>query len=330
MRSLERIKKILGRRILPPKRRTTLIGAISLAALFALWLLFAPPLSFSGPETVKIKDGMTLTEIGEEFKDHDIIHSPVVFDTIVLIFAGEKGAQAGTYYFNMPHSVFAVAWRVIRGEYGIDPVRVVIPEGSSVADISGILAKDIPDFDTKTFLAEAKGMEGELFPDTYFFLPDITPEDAIAAMNANFKAKMSSISPLIAASGHTPDDVVIMASILEKEALTYDDRRIVAGILWKRISIGMPLQVDATFLYINGKNTYQLTTDDLATDSPYNTYKYKGLPPTPIDNPGLDALRAAADPEDSDYLYYLSDKSGTIHYATDFAEHEENRYLYLN
>jgi len=121
-----------------------------------------------------------------------------------------------------------------------------------------------------------------------------------------------------------------MASILEGEALTTSDRKLVAGVLWRRLEIGMPLQVDATFSYVNGKTTFELTLDDLKIDSPYNTYKYKGLPPTPINNPGLNSINAALYPTKTKYLYFLSGNDGKMHYARTFEEHKRNRQLYLN
>ena len=120
-----------------------------------------------------------------------------------------------------------------------------------------------------------------------------------------------------------------MASLLEREVpLTYD-RRVVAGILWKRIRLGMPLQVDAVFPYIIGKNSFNLTKSDLATDSPYNTYLYKGLPAGPIANPGLDAILAAVTPLPTSYLYYLSDKYGNLHYSATYEQHLANKHKYL-
>jgi UPF0755 protein len=121
-----------------------------------------------------------------------------------------------------------------------------------------------------------------------------------------------------------------MASLVEEETRTPADRRLVAGILWKRIKLGMPLQVDAVFPYINGKNTYEVTARDLKIDSPYNTYLYPGLPIAPIANPGLDSIKAAIEPAESPYLYYLSDRAGAMHYAKTFEEHKRNRELYLN
>ena len=121
-----------------------------------------------------------------------------------------------------------------------------------------------------------------------------------------------------------------MASILEKEARKREDREIISGILWKRIEIGMALQVDAPFVYYNGKGTYNLTTKDLKTDSPYNTYTRKGLPVGPIGNPGIDSILAAIYPKSSPYLFYLSDRDGNIYYSANFEKHKKNKILYIN
>ena len=120
-----------------------------------------------------------------------------------------------------------------------------------------------------------------------------------------------------------------MASIIEGEAVTPEDRRIVSGILWTRMKNGMRLGVDAPFAYIMGKGSLELTQTDLATTSPYNTYRVAGLPPTPINNPGIDAIAAALAPSSTPYLYYLSDKEGSMHYARTFAEHKLNKEKYL-
>jgi len=121
-----------------------------------------------------------------------------------------------------------------------------------------------------------------------------------------------------------------MASLLEEEARALETRRIIAGILWNRIKLGMLLQVDAVFPYIIGKNTYEVTLDELQVDSPYNTYKYPGLPVGPISNPGLSAIKASVTPIESKYLFYLSDKAGRMYYAENFEKHKENRIMYLN
>ena len=120
-----------------------------------------------------------------------------------------------------------------------------------------------------------------------------------------------------------------MASILEGEARRMETRKIIAGILWTRLEIDMPLQVDATFRYINGKGTFDLTKADLEEDNPYNTYINKGLPPTPISSPGIDAISAALNPIKTNYIYFLSDNDGNMYYAVDFEGHKKNRVLYL-
>ena len=149
-------------------------------------------------------------------------------------------------------------------------------------------------------------------------------------MRSNFLRKIVSIQQSIFDFKHSEKDIIIMASILEDEATSTEARRIVSGILWKRLALGMPLQVDSTFLYINGKNTYDLTLDDLKIDSPYNTYLYKGLPPGPIGNPGLEAITDAVNPTASKYLYFLSSRDGTVYYAKTFEKHQTNREKYLN
>jgi UPF0755 protein len=133
----------------------------------------------------------------------------------------------------------------------------------------------------------------------------------------------------LAISGKSLNDIVIMASIIEKEGTNLNDKKKISGVLWNRIDIGMALQVDAPFVYFLGKNTYQLTLEDLQIDSPFNTYINKGLPPTPIANPGIESLKAAINPERSDYLFYLADSEGTTHFSETYAEHLKKKKLYL-
>jgi len=172
-------------------------------------------------------------------------------------------------------------------------------------------------------------LEGFLFPDTYFFPKNISAEEAVKIILQNFNKKTDSVFRKTAADKEVYD-ILIMASILEKEARVYETRQTIAGILWKRLEDGMPLQVDAPFQYYKGKNSYTLTKEDLAEDHEYNTYTNKGLPPTAITNPGIDSLRAAIAPTQTNYLYFLSDKHGNMYYAKDFEGHKRNRELYLN
>jgi len=160
-------------------------------------------------------------------------------------------------------------------------------------------------------------------------LPNANEQSVLQAMRENFNDHIKELAPEIASSTHSLSDVIIMASILEKEAFNTKDRRMIAGVLWNRLKKGMALQVDATFLYTLGKGTFQLTKADLAADSPYNTYKNKGLPPTPIGSPSLDSIEAALNPIPNNYLYFLADHDGVTHYCKDYDCQLANKELYF-
>jgi UPF0755 protein len=172
-------------------------------------------------------------------------------------------------------------------------------------------------------------LEGYLFPDTYEVSTDQTCEQMIDAMLINFGNKLTpELQEKIKGQDKTIFEVVTMASLLEKEVKTLEDKKIVAGILHNRLQMGMPLQLDSTVNYITGKNDPGVLIKDTQIDSPYNTYKYKGLPIGPISNPGMDSISAALEPTETDYLYYLSD--GKTYYAKTLKEHAANRAKYLD
>ncbi len=178
-------------------------------------------------------------------------------------------------------------------------------------------------------MEKTKDDEGMLFPDTYFFSPNTSTDEAITRLKKNYEAKLAPLREKIQKGSYSEREVVILASILEKEARGDTDRSMIAGVLMKRLSIGMPLQVDASFLFLLGKESQNVTKQDLEIDSPYNTYKYRGLPPGPINNPGLATIQAVLNPTETTYLYYLHDANGGVHFATTFAEHKKNKALYL-
>lgn len=198
-------------------------------------------------------------------------------------------------------------------------VAVTIPEGFSVRQIGETFEK-LGIFSKEDFVKTAQNEEGYLFPDTYRFYKTAKPEDIVKRMKDNFSKKVA------------PDvsrDVIILASLLEEEVKSTEDRKVVAGILLKRLKLGMGLNVDAALTYVLGKASNELTAEDLKYDSLYNTYKYRGLPPGPISNPGLDAISAALNPAPSPYFYYLTDKEGKTHYAATLEEHALNKRKYL-
>jgi UPF0755 protein len=316
--------------------RTRLAVTILLCLAFlgmVVWsLLFAAPAQFPSQTLLHVKKGTTLAVIASELKEKHIINYATLFEVIARLSVPEGVIVAGEYSFSRPESVLSVAARLTSGDFQVAPVKVRIAEGMSVLHITTLLRNQLPDFDADTFYDLALPKEGTLFPDTYFFLPGQDPELVLSAMTDNFAVHIrdASVAAAIATFGKPVNEVLTMASILEKEAAETQDRRIISGILWRRIKNNMPLQVDAAFTYILNKNTYTLTKKDLQTDSPYNTYTNKGLPPTPIGNPSMNAIMAAVQPLTTSYVFYLSDREGNMHYATTYAQHLANKAKYLS
>lgn len=313
-------------------RSAKLFMSVVLVVIFILSFIslsILPPSTFPVGRVIVIKKGMSLGEVSVLLKKESIIRSRVAFEACVTILDGDRKVVAEDYAFREPMGACVVAERVAKGISGIPATRITIPEGFSNREISKVLNENLQDFNEKVFLSRAQKKEGYLFPDTYFLKSITSAQEAIKLMEENFEKKIASIRPLISASGHSLQDIVIMASIIEKEALTEEDRGLISGILWKRIEMGMPLQVDAPFLYLLKKTSAELTQDDLKINSRYNTYLNKGLPVGPIGNPGIAALRAATMPTDSPYLYYLSDNNGVMHYAKNFEEHKNNKAKYI-
>lgn len=305
-----------------------LFGLACVALIIMVFVAVLVPRQFPEGTRVHIAQKSGLSKTADTLTSKNIIASPFLFKAVVVLLHGHNRIAAGDYQFDKPQNLWTVVGRLMRGEQGLTAIKVTIPEGSTVEDIAWILMRKIPDFNAPLFLKIAKGYEGYLFPDTYFFYPNSTPEEISNALRKNFDTQFRTLLLETSLSGRKPADVVTMASIIEREAASSTERAIISGILWKRLDEKMPLQVDATLVYITG-NAYT-SIADTKIDSPYNTYKYKGLPKGPISNPGLDALRAAVKPVTTKYYYYLSDKKGVTHYAATFEGHQVNRGKYLN
>jgi len=307
---------------------------IKIAALiFSFFLLYffflSAPFKFPRNTIITIEPGMKLRQISKLLKEKNIIRSRFAFEISVVLLGGKRGVLASSYLLEKPLPSYIVAWRLVRWQHNLAPVKITLPEGSSVSEMADIFSQELKNFNKEKFLELALPKEGFLFPDTYFFFLDAKPETVIGQLVGNFENKIGPLKEKIESSGKSLKEIITMASIIEKESADSDERQIVSGILWKRLEKGMPLQVDATFLYINGKGSADLTKDDLNDPSPYNTYRNKGLPPGPIGNPGLDAIIAALYPKESPYFYYLHDKKGKIYFAKTFNEHVRNKKKYL-
>ncbi len=300
-----------------------------LTSLF-YWLFISAPTDFQSGRYFEIKSGWSISEAANFLGEQKIIRSPLMFKVMVRIIGKTGNVTAGEFKFDKPVSLFSIVGSLTDVAYKGRAIKVTIPEGFTNKDIAELLDSKLPNFDKANFLKIALPEEGSLFPDTYIFPIAFTEDKIVNKMFDNFQQKITDIKPAVIASKRTRIQIIIMASILEKEARTTATREIISGILWKRLDAGRPLQIDASFLYLLNKKSSELTGADLNTNSLYNTYLYKGLPPGAISNPGLDALTAALYPTESKYWFYLSDKEGNMHYAETFDEHKKNKALYLN
>lgn len=310
-------------------RRTLIIlvvGGVFLGYSYLYWV--RPPDSFPTDELVTVSQGETVSQIGLELERDGVIRSPLIFRIVVTLLGQQKKLHAGDYLFKQPEDVFSIAHSLAIGAYGLEPLRIRIPEGATTKEMAFIFDRQLQRFDPNDFLAKAQPEEGYLFPDTYFFLPNANADTVMQTMRQNFDTQLAELKPLIASSSHSLADTIIMASILEREGRNLQDRRMIAGVLWRRLKLGMALQADATMIYTLQRGE-PITPKVLATESPYNTYLHKGLPPTAIGSPSLISLEAAATPIDKGYLFYLADSSGETHFSKTYAGQLANERKYF-
>lgn len=283
------------------------------------------------PDVVfEIREGDTATTVAKGLKDKNLIRSDTAFRFYLKSNNLEKNIHIG-YFKLSPSMTFAEIAETFKGS-GSQDVRVLIPEGFRNEEIARRLFRQL-NLPEKDFLSLAK--EGYMFPDTYDFRVDASAEDIVDVMLKTFNSKASSA---IQASDSelSETEIITLASIVEKESRTDADRPIIAGILLNRLEIGQGLEVDATLQFLLGEGENGWWAHDSIElveakniDSPYNTYKYQGLPPSPINNPGLKSVQAVLNPQSSDYYYYLHEADGTPHYAETYEQHQANIANYL-
>lgn len=290
-----------------------------------------------------ITKGTSAAQIGNDLEKKGLIKSALAFKFYTQITGSAKKIQAGQYTLSPDQSLVAVVNQLLKGP---EEFWITIPEGLRREEIvtrfiqgfelSGSAAEGFKD----EFLSLSQGREGELFPDTYLFPPDAAAKLVVDALLTTQERLAADLFNQAAGRGLNQNEVLILASLLERETLTDVERPIVAGILIKRWRAGWPLQVDATVQYALASQRCgvnlncdwwprPLTRDDLEINSAYNTYRFAGLPPAPIANPGLSSLEAVANFEESTYWYYIHDSEGQIHYAATLEEHNANIARYL-
>jgi UPF0755 protein len=329
----------------PPRRRRrglvillalilVLAGLAAAAGSYYAWAVGA-----SGPQkavTVTIPQGATGSEVADTLKDKGVIRSALAFRLYVRFRGLSSGFEAGTYHFRTNMSV-AAALDVLQAGPVVETISVTFPEGYTVRQVAerahtglGIKTSEFVrlaqsgDFSLPPYLPEGtKTVEGFLFPSTFDFEKDATAKDVIDRMLAEFKQQAAGLPWDNTKTLHvTPYEVVVIASMIEREARVQQDRPKIAAVIYNRLKKGMKLEIDATVRYALNKPTGPLTVSDLNVDSPYNTRKYPGLPPTPIAGPGLAALQAALSPAKVDYLYFLvvDPSTGRHAFTSSYAE----------
>jgi len=283
---------------------------------------------------VLLRPGWSTRHIANELHRAGIIRSPFAF--LLLQYAeGERTLKAGEYKFDEPANALDVWHRLARGD--VYARTVVVPEGYNIYDIGAAVEQaglgPAADFiavareDTslvRDLDPQATTLEGYLFPDTYQFTRIDSARDIAATMVRRFRQEAQKIGLLGNPDMHR---IVTMASIVEKETAAPEERPLVASVYYNRLARNMPLAADPSIIYaalLAGRYRGTIYQSDLMFDSPYNTYKYKGLPPGPIASPGIASLEAALQPARSDFLYFVSDNNGHHRFARNSDEHSRN------
>ena len=331
--SLEFLKNILST-----------IGIIILLILFFVFFEIYVPINPDSHEniTFTVKKGWSDDEIAINLQKLGIIRGNYFFQLYAILSLKHSELQAGEYNLSPKMSIHQIVNKMANGDVIRD--EIIILEGWDTQDIEkyleskNICKKDYfisltkKDYSDKfSFLKDKPkdvGLEGYLFPDTYEIGKGEKCEDVLNAMLTNFDEKLTKdLRTEMENQEQSIFNIVTMASLIEKEVRNIDDKKIVSGILWKRLAIGMPLQLDSTVNYITGKSDASVTIKDTKINSPYNTYKYPGLPKGPISNPGIESIIAAIYPVQTNYLYYLSD--GKTIFSETLEEHNAAKEKYL-
>ena len=350
--------------------KTTLAGLLGIAFLLGVFLFYEsgePALRTGGEIILEIPTGASLGEIAELLKSQNLIQSERIFKVYALLVGYAHKLKAGRYILKSGLSIPELARALAAGPQDIS---VVIVPGMTLKEIDDRLSSlniikpgtlsnikssafgdrypwltllqksgstlsgsnELTKTQVKSTIQsnEQNKLEGFLFPDTYYFSYQTAPDVIVKKFLDNFEEKVLFKLP----EGEDLSKIITLASLLEKEIPDENESRIVAGILEKRLKAGMPLQVDATLVYAKCAGRFigcsTLGESDFGIDSPYNTYRYPGLPVGPISNPGLAAIQAAANPISSEYWYYLSDpETKKTIFAKTLDEHNQNRAKYL-
>ena len=317
--------------------RLTIIVACCLAiagivlALFLFPHLAAEELALE-PKEIRIAPGTSATSIAKQLSDERIIRSPLLFEVVAYLDGASRNLQAGTYELSGAMSLREIIHQLKVGE--VVHRDFVVPEGLTVAQIAQLFEDE--GFGTaesfsrsardsqwrKRYGIEGNRLEGYLFPNTYKLVDDIPAAKVIKMMLDEFDRHWTSERAEEAESlNFTLQEIITLASIIEKEAKIESERPLISAVFHNRLQRGWKLEADPTVLYALGNPHRALTKNDLKFDSSYNTYVYRGLPPAPICNPGLASIMAALRPAESSHLYFVAIGEGKHHFSNTLAEH---------
>ncbi|MEJ7660496.1 MAG: endolytic transglycosylase MltG [Hymenobacter sp.] len=316
----------------------------AVAILTTRWYANALKPTGTEEQAIVVKDGATPKQVAAELADRKLIKSAAAFRWHVSRTGLGKDIKAGRYRLDGRTPSPEIAKALAAGPQA-DANRFTVKEGQTQQTIANTLsklggfdrqefanlkAKDFTGYDFLKDLPDDATLEGFLFPETYEIPPPETATKEVATVLLNqFQKELAPQLSQLRASSRSLFDTVTVASIVEVEVRSDEDRRLVAGIIYRRLREDIRLDADATLRYGIDKPTEALTKSDLDSDNPYNTRKHKGLPPGPVSNPGIASLKAATNPQASDYLFYLSAKDGTTVFARTLEEHEANVEQYL-
>lgn len=296
-----------------------------------LFLPFQEDIS-ADPIYIKIKPGMTVKAIAETLATNGIISNPGDFIFATKLFRTANKLKAGAYYLYKKTAPYKAMKVIVTGK--VSTVTVSIPEGLTSHEIASILSKKLeadstkiidlthnPNFISSVHL-DGNSLEGYLYPDTYSFFWGASEEEILRVLVHEFHKKFSdSLKQIVTDKGWTVHKIMTLASIIEGEAILDRERPIISAVYHNRLQQRIPLQADPTIQFIIPDGPRRLLKKDLAIDSPYNTYLYAGLPPGPVNNPGISSIRAAIHPADVDYIYFVAKGDDSHIFSKTLKEH---------
>ncbi len=309
-----------------PFRILIILGVLFLLAIGFWYSSASSPVdkTNSTKQQFSVEKGMGVKAIGAKLEKNHLIRNSLIFYITVKRLGIENKIQAGDFQISPSQTTAEIAENLTKGALDI---WVTIPEGKRAEEVAQILKETLPNYES-TWQTQLKEHEGYLFPDTYLIPKDATIDQIISLLTETFDQKYNTVTNN---TNFSKIKVVTLASLIEREARKDEDRPLVSSVMHNRLDIGMPLQIDATVQYALGYDYYgkswwkkELSFDNLKLNSPYNTYVNPGLPPTPIASPGIKALEAAANPANTPYFFYITDKNGDNHYAKTLTEHNAN------